>query len=99
MSLLDDVLKVAADTALVHEKVSDEVAQWRMSVCTGCENFKAKPKKCGVCGCYMEVKTKAKTNFNPNKMRNEITHCPKGFWDDALLAAQYSQTDGFPVAN
>lgn len=96
MSILDEALKIAADKAFVHERVSEELAAWRLSVCNGCENYNAKQKKCKVCGCYMEVKVKARTNFNPKKMRNEITHCPNGFWNDAEIVAQYSNMTGSP---
>lgn len=76
------------------EKVQAELAEWRMSVCRACPDFKPKNQKCGVCGCYLEIKTACYTNRNPKKMRTEFTHCPNGKWNDKELANQYRALDG-----
>ena len=34
-----------------------DVAEYRMSVCEGCELF-TKHRRCSSCGCFMDVKTK-----------------------------------------
>ncbi len=93
MSLIDEILKVAADKALVHERVDESEKQRRLSICEGCPMFEPNHRKCTVCGCYMDVKAGAKTNFNPQKGRNEITHCPKGFWGDLQISKIILQYD------
>jgi len=49
--------------------ISDKVARHRLSICLKCEKLKRKamgimlPEKmwrCGVCGCFVHLKTKAK---------------------------------------
>lgn len=52
---------------LVH--VPSEIAEERMSICNGCENFKQLTKTCNQCGCIMPLKTKL-----PNAA------CPVGKW-------------------
>lgn len=49
--------------------LSEEQAQQRLSICGECEFFISAEKRCGKCGCYMEVKAKMAT-----------TKCPIGKW-------------------
>ena len=47
--------------------------------------------QCTICKCIVEEKSKSQLNKNPFKdMRTEITHCPKGFWDDKEIADYYN---------
>lgn len=56
----------------------------------GCVNYNPDRDQCKKCGCIIEAKSKALTNYNPLKgMRAEITHCPEGFWDDKETADYY----------
>ena len=41
----------------------------RLSICRGCEFFRAKTEQCRKCGCFMKLKTKL-----------ERAHCPIGKW-------------------
>jgi hypothetical protein len=41
----------------------------RLNVCKECPLFQPKYSRCGICKCYMKVKTKLKH-----------MSCPKGFW-------------------
>ena len=58
-SLLSSVKDIAAGAisgqALV---VDDEVYNYRMAVCGGCEFFIKDTQRCGQCGCFMKTKAK-----------------------------------------
>lgn len=94
MNILDEILKVAADKVLVESHVSEEVKDFRMGQCLNCPYLSKSDFRCKVCKCYVEVKTGSERNFNPKKLRNEITHCPKGFWNDIEIANEYRKIDG-----
>lgn len=79
--------------ALPIEKVDATTAQIRLSICRACPKYDADRDKCTVCKCFMEIKTMAKTHWNPEKMRTEITHCPDGRWGDAEIANYYKLFD------
>ena len=60
------------------EDLNDVVEEKRrMDICRDCVNLKG--DRCGVCGCFMSIKTKLKYNYN---LRGEIeeTKCPIGKW-------------------
>ncbi len=94
MTWIDKALAIMADTALVHERVDGQEKVRRLAICEACEHFDPDARKCTTCSCYMDVKTGAKTNFNPKSARNEITHCPNGFWGDVETANFYREKDG-----
>jgi len=94
MSILNEILKVAADKVLVESHVSEEVKDFRMDTCLSCPYLSLSDFRCKVCKCFVEVKTGSEKNFNPKRMRNEITHCPKGFWNDIEIANEYRKIDG-----
>lgn len=94
MSLIDELLKAGARAILEDKKVSNEIAEQRMNICTQCDKFNKDQIKCNVCGCYLEVKTECETNFNPKKARYEVTHCPLGLWGDIETANIYRKLDG-----
>jgi hypothetical protein len=94
MSILDKIGAVLADKALVHERVTDEEKRRRLAICESCDRLDAESRRCKVCKCYVDAKTSAKTNFNPLRGRNEITHCPAGFWGDVDVANIYREMDG-----
>lgn len=50
-------------------KMSDELAQKRMEVCSTCEHLIQLTKQCKKCGCFMPMKTKL-----------EEATCPVGKW-------------------
>lgn len=97
MNAIDEILKLAAKTALVNEKADAETARFRMSVCLQCEKRDPIEERCKVCKCYLEPKTKAAKNWNVRHLRNEITHCPLGKWNDIEIANHYRQIDGKPL--
>ena len=97
MSLIDELLKAGAKAALGITKVSIETATQRMEICKGCSMYNAKNLKCKDCGCYLEVKTECETNYNPKKMRYELTYCPRGKWGDTDIANTYRKIDGLPL--
>jgi hypothetical protein len=99
MNLIDELLKVGAKAVLEVKKVSTEKAGQRMAICRNCPNFNADKIKCKACGCYLEVKTECETNYNPKKLRHEVTHCPHGLWNDAHVANEYRKLDGLPLIN
>lgn len=51
------------------EKVTDEVAAARFSICAGCEHLTKTTNQCKKCGCFMHLKTKL-----------EKATCPIGKW-------------------
>ena len=92
--LLDEITHLIAEKAIVKENVSDELRNSRYEICLGC-NFRDKKKdKCTVCGCFLDLKTGAKINWNAKKLRNEKTHCPLGKWNDLETANEYRRIDG-----
>lgn len=94
MNIMHEILKLAADTALVVERAGPETKAERLEVCERCPFLNKKSRKCRVCGCYVDIKTGTIKNRNPEKLRNEFTHCPKGKWNDKELANQYRKIDG-----
>lgn len=97
MNLIDELLKAGAKAVLETKTVLPEIAKKRMQVCMGCARFNAEKIKCNACGCYLEVKVECETNYNPKKLRHEVTHCPMGLWDDIAIANQYRTLDGQPL--
>lgn len=47
----------------------EELVEYRLGICKGCEFFKAKSQRCGKCGCFMSLKTLLKK-----------AKCPVGKW-------------------
>lgn len=94
MNLAEKALAILADKTLVHERVDPDEKKRRLDICESCRFFDVESRKCKVCKCFMDVKTGAETNFDPHKLRNEITHCPKGFWNDVDTANIYREKDG-----
>lgn len=94
MNLINRAAALLAEKTLVVEMVDPELAAWRLSVCEGCSFLDQENRRCKVCKCYVDAKTKAKENLNPIKARYEVTHCPKGFWNDSDLAEFYNKVDG-----
>lgn len=92
MKALDWILKQGAK-ALPIEKVDATTASIRLAVCRACDKYETGRDKCRVCGCFIEIKTTAKTHWNPETMRTEITHCPLGRWGDAEIANYYKLFD------
>lgn len=94
MDLLNRAAALLAEKTLVVDFVDNELAEFRLNICEGCQFFDHINRRCKVCKCYVDAKTKAKENFNPIKLRYEVTHCPKGFWKDQELAEYYKKIDG-----
>jgi len=100
MNIFEKAAALLAEKTLVNERVEDEIAVERLSICEKCIRFDQESRRCKVCKCFVDAKTKAKTNFNPTKLRNEITHCPNGFWGDIETANIYREFDGLsPILN
>jgi len=87
-------LHLIAEAVIVKEMVGEHEAAARMLICLNCERRDEKENKCLECGCFLDLKTGAKTNWNARRMRNEITHCPLGRWDDKETANVYREMDG-----
>lgn len=88
------VLHLIAETVIVKETVTEEEAATRMRVCLNCDRCDEAENKCLECGCFLDLKTGAKTYWNAKRMRNEITHCPLGKWNDKETANAYREIDG-----
>jgi hypothetical protein len=50
-------------------RISDEEVQQRLTVCSGCENFIPSSQRCSLCGCYMQFKSRLRSQS-----------CPVGKW-------------------
>jgi len=83
-----------AKNLLVESETTDGIASERMAVCMTCKHRQEQENKCGVCGCFLDLKTKAESNVNPKNGRIEITHCPIGKWGDIEIANFYRELDG-----
>lgn len=94
MNFIERAAALLALKTLVTTLVEPEIAEQRLAVCEGCKLFDHESRRCKVCKCFVDAKTKALENWNPLKLRNEITHCPKGFWNDQEIANYYAQIDG-----
>lgn len=92
-------LHLLASKLIVKEEVDEQEAKRRMAVCFGCEKRDEKENVCDVCGCFLDLKTRAKTNWNAKRLRNEITHCPLGKWNDKETANLYREMDGKELLN
>lgn len=88
------VLHLIAEKVIVKEHVTESEAAERMSVCFFCPKRNEKENVCDECGCFLDLKTRAKINWNAKKLRNEITHCPLGKWNDKETANIYREMDG-----
>lgn len=97
MGIIDEILKLAADKILVDGHVGEEIAAFRLGVCEGCPRLDKEHMRCRVCKCYVEVKSTSERNYNPKRLRNEITHCPLGKWNDLEIANEYRKIDGKPL--
>lgn len=96
MNLKDRILKAAAKTVLEISEVDDATKAERRAVCDACQFRDIESDRCKICKCYLAVKTGCAENWNPKKMRVEVTHCPNGFWNDTDTANYYRQLDGLP---
>lgn len=94
MNIFEQALRVAAKAVIVKSSVESQEAARRYAICLDCEYRDESADKCGVCHCFLDLKTASETNWNPLKNRNEITHCPKGRWGDKETANLYRQMDG-----
>lgn len=95
MNIMHRILKLAAETTLVIENVEPDVKADRLGVCDGgCGFLNKASRKCRACGCYVDAKAGSKENRNPEKLRYEITHCPRGKWKDKEIANLYRKIDG-----
>lgn len=43
----------------------EELSKKRMEICTSCDKFKKTTKQCGICGCFMEFKTRSEQSVCP----------------------------------
>jgi Family of unknown function (DUF6171) len=93
-SILDNAMHLLASKIIVKTKVSADITESRWAVCEKCEYRDHEKNKCKSCGCFLDLKTESETNWNPKKGRNEVTHCPNGFWNDIDTANFYRNIDG-----
>jgi len=92
------VLHLIAENAIVKDLADEATVKFRKPICEGCpRNNKEENRPFGVCldcGCFLDLKVTSKINYNPKRLRNEITHCPNGFWNDKETANIYREMDG-----
>jgi len=97
MGIIEEIKRIAAGAVIVRESIDPITEENRMSICRGCDKADLANDKCLQCGCFLSLKTAAKTNWRPSKNRNEITHCPLGKWSDKEVANAYRTLDGLPI--
>ena len=89
------ILKKGANMLFQVELLKDQsVIAFRMDMCNRCPNFNAEYETCGICGCFMDVKTTHLLTRNVKRGRIETTHCPIGRWNDKHVANHYREMDG-----
>lgn len=94
MNVFEKIGAILADKTLVHERVDATEKSRRLAICESCDRLDTEARRCKVCKCFVDAKTSALTNFNPLRGRNEVTHCPMGFWGDVDVANKYREIDG-----
>lgn len=91
----DLLQKLLASSAakLVVKEYHNNIALYekRKSRCSLCPFKSQDSRQCTVCGCLLSIKWKSLTNFDAELDQFVVTHCPKGFWNDADLARHYQQ--------
>lgn len=97
MDLINEILKIAAGAIIVKKHVEPDIAKFRMDICIECPRHNVAENKCTECGCFLDLKTNAYSNWRPAKNRVEITHCPLAKWGDIEIVNAYRQTDGLPL--
>lgn len=97
MTVFEELQHLLAKNLLTDEYVSVEEGNRRFEICKDCDRYQTNNMKCGVCDCFMDIKTTLLTNINPTKLRTEKTHCPLGRWGDIETANFYRQLDGLPL--
>lgn len=96
MNIFLEALKAAAK-GLVLDDVPFDVSEFRYQTCKTCDKRKPETDQCGICNCFLKLKSGSKTNINPLRARTEITHCPLGKWNDKEIANHYRELDGKPA--
>lgn len=83
---------IAQGLVVVQPLNDDALTEWRRDQCWGCDEIDKKNIMCKKCGCFLEEKTKAKTN---RTITGDIvvTHCPLGKWNDIEIANHYNNTN------
>lgn len=95
VQMFDNTMKRAAAAALEVETMEDTiVVSERLKTCSECVHRNAEREKCGVCGCYIQIKATMKVNHNPIYLQTEFTHCPMGKWGDLEIANHYRAARG-----
>ena len=78
---------------LVKEELEDpKVVEFRRGECGKCDM--RVDKKCGICKCFITIKTESKVHLEIEKMEYRQTHCPLGIWNDKDVANIYRMMDG-----
>lgn len=93
-ALKRQALRLIAEKVIVRDEVDTDKADTRFDICLKCDKRDADENTCTVCGCFLDLKTAAKTNWNAKRLRSEITHCPLGKWNDKEIANLYRELDG-----
>ena len=91
-------LHLIAEKAIIKERADEATIDFRRPICNGCSRNNPEENKpfgvCMDCGCFLDLKVASKINYNPKRLRSEITHCPNGFWNDKKIANFYREMDG-----
>lgn len=98
---MNKLLETIIGMVLEEEPLNDPKKQrGRIKTCEECPSFNKSKRKCRICTCYMDIKTKMKIHRNPKKvMRLEVTHCPEAKWpdDDIKIVNHYRKIDGLSL--
>ncbi len=70
-----------------------DLTKARLEKCKSCVNYDTNNDTCKICTCIIEIKSKAKVNWNPYKFSLEETHCPVGKWPVLLDDGSIGEND------
>lgn len=84
MGLVDDTVAWMKARGVSTEKVPADVQAERIGICEACPRFWKASRQCGVCKCFMDVKTKLVYDPVLSVKRGTATktYCPQGLWDE-----------------
>jgi hypothetical protein len=81
--LKKNIVKYTIIVEKLDGNVDEETIKIRKEACRTCP-FNV-DEKCEKCGCYIDLKVETKVNWNPKKLKKELTHCPEGKWGDGIV--------------
>lgn len=89
--IIDEGVKLLLVVKELDGDIDADTIEFRKTSCNFCPHMDKSKIKCNICTCRLNVKWKSKTNYSTKTGKVEITHCPKGFWNDLHIAKIYNK--------